>query len=723
MPSKRPRDFDIADIIEAEDAAQSDYDDSAPSRPKRSKHSRSAKKPKRNNKRRPKRSRSGYGGDSDITSDGDSDEDESSEEEAIDSFSDDEPVQKTASGRPSRRAAVQAKYEDPSSSSEEIISDSDVAPRKSAVQKKLVVKLKTGGRTPTPNRTTAPSSVRTTRTRSGSHAPSDHGLGIRRSSRIAHDDNVDLFGLTNSGNLGLVRKGTMSPEVAARPQRGGKGLKAPPKSIIEEEDEPSSFKEEADDSRETDREIMESMQDLIDDDDVGDAGQNPPDDMDTEKPEDEDAAMHDETEQKAVQEEDEESEDSIVIPRRTNRSKAADLEEEAEQEDEAPAATRRSLRSRSSGRTQRKLVDESSDFEPHAEGDGDDDLSDSDASDQSPKKGRQQGSDADDSTGRISRSRRAGRGAMEDNSDIEEPNADEVAEELQELRSSRPRRKEAPAEIVYEKPRRRNRQPVDYRILRPETMIPTEEAEAEIETPSRRNRGGGGTGGGGWQRSLFSTYGPFGGAGGPNPVLGPSGAGAGGVDSDSSDDEIMQKPRGVGGMPGMTPTTALPQGLGLFPQTHSADPAQNSAGTPANLGKIKDRQALADADPLGVDQNVNFDSVGGLQGHIDQLKEMVALPLLYPEIFQRFHIVPPRGVLFHGPPGTGKTLLARALASSVSTEGRKVTFYMRKGADALSKWVGEAERQLRLLFEEARKTQPSIIFFDEIDGKPHSLLL
>ena len=67
-------------------------------------------------------------------------------------------------------------------------------------------------------------------------------------------------------------------------------------------------------------------------------------------------------------------------------------------------------------------------------------------------------------------------------------------------------------------------------------------------------------------------------------------------------------------------------------------------------------------------------------------------------------------------PGTGKTLLARALASSVSSQGRKVTFYMRKGADALSKWVGEAERQLRLLFEEARKTQPSIIFFDEIDG-------
>ena len=120
--------------------------------------------------------------------------------------------------------------------------------------------------------------------------------------------------------------------------------------------------------------------------------------------------------------------------------------------------------------------------------------------------------------------------------------------------------------------------------------------------------------------------------------------------------------------------------------------------------------------PLGVDMNISFENVGGLDNYIDQLKEMVALPLLYPELYQNFNITPPRGVLFHGPPGTGKTLMARALAASCSTEQRKITFFMRKGADILSKWVGEAERQLRLLFEEAKKHQPSIIFFDEIDG-------
>lgn len=82
--------------------------------------------------------------------------------------------------------------------------------------------------------------------------------------------------------------------------------------------------------------------------------------------------------------------------------------------------------------------------------------------------------------------------------------------------------------------------------------------------------------------------------------------------------------------------------------------------------------ALADTDPLGVPSTISFDSVGGLGSHIQQLKEMVSLPLLYPEVFERFAITPPRGVLFHGPPGTGKTLLARALAASCSTDGRKI---------------------------------------------------
>ncbi|XP_019910056.3 ATPase family AAA domain-containing protein 2 isoform X1 [Esox lucius] len=138
------------------------------------------------------------------------------------------------------------------------------------------------------------------------------------------------------------------------------------------------------------------------------------------------------------------------------------------------------------------------------------------------------------------------------------------------------------------------------------------------------------------------------------------------------------------------------------------------------LGIQKDRikigASLADVDPMQIDQTVRFDSIGGLTRHISALKEMVVFPLLYPEVFERFKIQPPRGCLFYGPPGTGKTLVARALANECSQGERKVSFFMRKGADCLSKWVGESERQLRLLFDQAYQMRPSIIFFDEIDG-------
>lgn len=138
------------------------------------------------------------------------------------------------------------------------------------------------------------------------------------------------------------------------------------------------------------------------------------------------------------------------------------------------------------------------------------------------------------------------------------------------------------------------------------------------------------------------------------------------------------------------------------------------------LGIHKDRMkigaSLADVDPMQIDRTVRFDSIGGLGKHISALKEMVVFPLLYPEVFERFKIQPPRGCLFYGPPGTGKTLVARALANECSQGEKKVSFFMRKGADCLSKWVGESERQLRLLFDQAYQMRPSIIFFDEIDG-------
>ncbi|PWN54474.1 AAA-domain-containing protein [Violaceomyces palustris] len=188
---------------------------------------------------------------------------------------------------------------------------------------------------------------------------------------------------------------------------------------------------------------------------------------------------------------------------------------------------------------------------------------------------------------------------------------------------------------------------------------------------------------------------------------------------DSSDDDLpnsVKKPGGPALFGGSAAGGMLGAG-GLAPAGGPEVGGLSASGATDSMGRIKKGgDPLADVDPLGVDMNIGFDSVGGLDHHIQQLKEMVTLPLLYPELFQRFKVTPPRGVLFHGPPGTGKTLVARALASSCSSEGQQISFFMRKGADCLSKWVGEAERQLRLLFEEARNSQPSIIFFDEIDG-------
>ncbi|CAK9297301.1 unnamed protein product [Gordionus sp. m RMFG-2023] len=149
---------------------------------------------------------------------------------------------------------------------------------------------------------------------------------------------------------------------------------------------------------------------------------------------------------------------------------------------------------------------------------------------------------------------------------------------------------------------------------------------------------------------------------------------------------------------------------------------------------MKDRlrigRSMADIEPMTIDKNVWFDDIGGLKPHVQCLKEMVLFPLLYPSVLQGLDITPPRGVLFYGPPGTGKTLLAKALVNecsnikgttynshgSNSKNDAKISFFMRKGSDCLSKWVGESERQLRLLFDQAYKMRPSIIFFDEIDG-------
>ena len=109
--------------------------------------------------------------------------------------------------------------------------------------------------------------------------------------------------------------------------------------------------------------------------------------------------------------------------------------------------------------------------------------------------------------------------------------------------------------------------------------------------------------------------------------------------------------------------------------------------------------------------DVNYDDVGGMSDTIRQLREMVELPLRYPELFTRLGVAPPKGVLLHGPPGTGKTRLAQAVANE-----SEANFFSINGPEIMGSGYGESEKALREVFEEATKAAPAIVFIDEIDS-------
>jgi transitional endoplasmic reticulum ATPase len=108
---------------------------------------------------------------------------------------------------------------------------------------------------------------------------------------------------------------------------------------------------------------------------------------------------------------------------------------------------------------------------------------------------------------------------------------------------------------------------------------------------------------------------------------------------------------------------------------------------------------------------VPYEDIGGLKPQMHRIREMIELPLRYPEVFERLGIDAPKGVLLHGPPGCGKTLIARAIAHETEAQ-----FFAVSGPEIIHKFYGESEAHLRKVFDEATRQGPSIIFLDEIDA-------
>jgi proteasome-associated ATPase len=126
--------------------------------------------------------------------------------------------------------------------------------------------------------------------------------------------------------------------------------------------------------------------------------------------------------------------------------------------------------------------------------------------------------------------------------------------------------------------------------------------------------------------------------------------------------------------------------------------------------------------------DISYADIGGLANQIDQIRDAVELPFLHADLFAEHQLKPPKGILLYGPPGCGKTLIAKAVANSLAKQVAEMTgeergrsyFLNIKGPELLNKYVGETERQIRLIFQRAKEKSsegfPVIVFFDEMDS-------
>jgi len=147
-----------------------------------------------------------------------------------------------------------------------------------------------------------------------------------------------------------------------------------------------------------------------------------------------------------------------------------------------------------------------------------------------------------------------------------------------------------------------------------------------------------------------------------------------------------------------------------------ASPSASSGGTGSNAGSSDGAASGSGAGDAGdaaatAPAAVSYEDIGGLDDELEQVREMIELPLDQPDLFRRLGVTPPKGVLLYGPPGTGKTLIAKAVANEVDAQ-----FINVSGPEIMSKYKGESEERIREIFETAAENAPTIIFFDEIDS-------
>ena len=138
----------------------------------------------------------------------------------------------------------------------------------------------------------------------------------------------------------------------------------------------------------------------------------------------------------------------------------------------------------------------------------------------------------------------------------------------------------------------------------------------------------------------------------------------------------------------------------------------NSAKYECELYQITDETSIIlDGKPTDLQQTIDFSQIGGLSKIIKELREIIQLPMTFPEYFSRFEIKPPKGILLYGPPGNGKTMIARALSKSLGASFIEIDL-----SDALQKYKGVGEHNLAKKFEEAERKRNAVIFIDEIDA-------